>query len=72
MKEFGVWESKADAVFDMLDTFPDTDAEAAIADTSTYRTLEQAVLPKGRNDCVKDFWSKSLHSLFQQSCVSKI
>lgn len=48
MKEFGAWQSKADAVFDMLDTFPDTDAEAAIADTSTYRTLEQAVLPKGR------------------------
>lgn len=49
-------------MFDLLDTFPDPDectdymcppGEAVIADTLMYRSLEQAVQPKGRNDCVK-------------------
>lgn len=81
LKEFGTWQSKADSVFDLLDTFPDPDecsdcmhppGEAAFADTPMYRTLEQAVLPKDRNDYVKDLWSNCLDSLFKQSCVSTI
>lgn len=40
--------------------------EVAIADTLIYWTLEQAVLPKGRNDCVKDLvpaaWIACLNS----------
>lgn len=61
-KECGTCQCKADTMFDLLNTFPDPaeyadyvcpPVEAAIADTSRYRALQQAVLTKGKNNYVK-------------------
>lgn len=68
-------------MFDLLNTSPDPaeyadyvcpPVEAAIADTSRYRALQQAVLTKGKNNYVKYLLSSWLDSLFQRSRVPKI
>lgn len=80
-KEFGMCQSKVDTMFDRLNTFPDLaeyadymcpPVEAAIVDTSMYKALQQAALPKRKNDCVKYLSSSWLDSLFQQPRVPKI